>query len=113
MIELATTNTAAIPDFLARSSSGLLRFNAKIDVGRPTFGKGYPLFLFPAMLTESRAGRLILCLPALSSLLVLSLFPGGIGVVLLHGFGENIGLLAQILLIHHSVLAHNKRHHAG
>jgi hypothetical protein len=30
-------------------------------------------------------------------LLLFSLLPTGIGVVFLHGFGENIGLLAEIL----------------
>ena len=39
-------------------------------------------------------GRLASCL----LLLLFSLLPTGIGVVFLHGFGENIGLLAEILL---------------
>src|ERR1035437_6385488 len=44
-------------------------------------------------------------------LLLFRLLPTGIGVVFAHGFGENIGLLAEILLIHDSILANNERHH--
>src|SRR5208283_4636290 len=46
-------------------------------------------------------------------LLLFSLLPTGIGVVFLHTFGENIGLPAEILLIHHAVLGDDERHHTG
>src|SRR5260370_28613715 len=41
-------------------------------------------------------------------LLLLGLFPTGIRVVLLHAFGENFGLLAEILLVHDSIRANDK-----
>src|SRR5260370_23847692 len=46
-------------------------------------------------------------------LLLLGLFPTGIRVVLLHAFGENFGLLAEILLVHDSIRANDKCHHPG
>src|SRR6266481_1676922 len=46
-------------------------------------------------------------------LLLFSLLPTGIGVVFLHGFGENIGLLAEVLLIHHSIFSNDEGHHSG
>jgi hypothetical protein len=46
-------------------------------------------------------------------LLIIVLCPTGIEVVFLHGLGENIGLLPEILAIHDAVLAHNEGHHAG
>src|SRR5258706_10356450 len=42
-----------------------------------------------------------------------SLLPAGIGIVFLHGFGDNAGLFSEILLIHHAIAADNERHHAG
>jgi hypothetical protein len=46
-------------------------------------------------------------------LLLFSLLPTGIGVVFLHSFGENISLLAEVLLIHYSILVNDECHHAG
>src|SRR5580700_4741789 len=46
-------------------------------------------------------------------LLIFSLPPTGIGIVFLHGFGVVISLLAEILLIHGSILANDECHHAG
>src|SRR5580704_15160696 len=46
-------------------------------------------------------------------LLLFGFFPTGIGVVFLHGFGEDIGLLAEILLIDNSVGADDEGHYAG
>jgi hypothetical protein len=46
-------------------------------------------------------------------LLHFGLLPTGIGIVFLHRFRENIGLLAEILLIHHPVAADDKSHDAG
>jgi hypothetical protein len=43
--------------------------------------------------------------------LVFRLLPAGIRVVFVHRFGGNIGLLAEILLIHHSVLADDEGHY--
>src|SRR5580700_11820868 len=46
-------------------------------------------------------------------LLIFSLPPTGIGIVFLHGFGVVISLLAEILLIHDSVLSNDECHYAG
>src|ERR1700733_7914388 len=43
----------------------------------------------------------------------LSFPPGGIGVVVLHGFTCVFGLLAEVLLIHNSIFVDDERHHAG
>ena len=45
-------------------------------------------------------------------LFVVGLLPTGIGVVLAHRFGDNFGLFAEILLIHHSILANDECHYA-
>ena len=45
-------------------------------------------------------------------LLVFRLLPTGTGVEFLHGFGERIRLLAEILLIHHAIRANHECHHA-
>src|ERR1022692_4643899 len=45
-------------------------------------------------------------------LLIFRLLPTGIGVEFLHGFGERIRLLAEILLIHHAIPADHECHHA-
>src|ERR1017187_7734886 len=59
--------------------------------------------------------RLLLGLLLASSFvrLLFSLLPTGVGVVFLHRFGENIGLLAEILLVHHSIPVNDEGHHAG
>ena len=49
------------------------------------------------------AGLLGFLPPSNLLLLLFSLLPTGIGVVFLHTFGENVSLLAEILLIHHSI----------
>src|SRR4029077_5681148 len=45
-------------------------------------------------------------------LFVVGLLPAGIGVVFVHRFGDDIGLFAEILLIHHSILANDECHSA-
>src|ERR1700722_20796449 len=44
--------------------------------------------------------------------LLLSSFPTGGGIVFVHCFGENICLLAEVLLIYHAILANDEGHHA-
>jgi len=44
--------------------------------------------------------------------LLFRFLPTGIGIVFLQTFGQNTRLLAEILLIDHSVLAHDECHHA-
>src|ERR1035438_2304196 len=46
-------------------------------------------------------------------LLLFSLLPTGVGVVFLHGSGQGVSLLAEILLVNYSVLVNNECHHAG
>jgi hypothetical protein len=55
--------------------------------------------------------NLLRFLHASSLLLLFSLLPTGIGIVFLHVFGMKIGLLAEILLIHHSINADDESHH--
>src|ERR1700678_1452041 len=43
---------------------------------------------------------------------LLSLLPARIRIVFLHCFGQTLGFLPEILLIHHSVLAHHEGHHS-
>jgi len=44
--------------------------------------------------------------------LFFSLLPTGIRIVFLHSFCRGVGLLAEILLIHHPILVNEKGHHA-
>src|SRR5271165_1750224 len=46
-------------------------------------------------------------------LLAFSPLPSGIGLVFPHSFGENIGLVAEISLIHDSILVNDEGHYSG
>jgi hypothetical protein len=45
--------------------------------------------------------------------LLFRLLPTGVGVVLLNSYPEHLGLLAEVLLVHNSILVNDEGHHTG
>src|SRR6266853_1072191 len=88
-----------------RTATGISRLSAMASSSMDTASSRYSNRAMLFYLSFLYASNLVL--------LLFSLLPTGIGVVFLHSFGVSIGLLAEILLIHHSIQANDERHHAG